>query len=102
MHFSPSTRDFAFASKVRLQRFISDSGTRTALLTVLTTRDAALPSELPASACTTGRESGGVMEDAMDSQLVGYVRGIVLMVLCESISSIVFYARDVPLALVAM
>src|SRR5882757_2410759 len=48
-HFSPSTSDFAFASNVRRQRFISDSGTRTALLTVLTTRDAALPSEFPES-----------------------------------------------------
>ena len=64
-HFSPSTRDFAFASKVRRQRFISDSGTRTALLTVLTTRAAALPS--PESACTTGKESGGGdMGDAMN------------------------------------
>ena len=65
-HFSPSTRDFAFASKVRRQRFISDTGTRTALLTVLTTRAAALPSEFPESACTTGKESDGDMEDAMD------------------------------------
>jgi hypothetical protein len=65
-HFSPSTRDFAFASKVRRQRFVSDSGTRTALLTVLTTRDAALPSEFPESACTMGKESGGGIEDAMD------------------------------------
>jgi hypothetical protein len=58
--------DFAFVSKVRRQRFISDSGTRTALLTVRTTREVALPSEFPESACTTGKESGGDMEDAID------------------------------------
>jgi hypothetical protein len=63
-HLSPSTRDFAFASKVRRQRFISDSGTRTALLTDWTTRAAAVPSE---SACTMGKESGGGdVGDAMD------------------------------------
>ena len=33
-YFLPSTRDFAFPSKVHRRRFISDSGTRTALLTV--------------------------------------------------------------------
>jgi hypothetical protein len=66
-HFSPSTRDFAFESNVRRQRFISDSGTRTALLTDWTTRAAAFPSESPESACTMGKESGGGdIEDAMD------------------------------------
>ncbi len=64
-YFSPLTTVFAFASKVRCQRFSSDSCARTALLTVCITREAA-PLGFPESACTTGK---GLVADDMGRKL---------------------------------
>lgn len=65
-YFSPSTTVFALESKVRRQRFSSDSCVRTTLLTDCTTREVAPPLVSPESACTTGK---GLGVDVMGGQL---------------------------------
>ena len=65
-YFSPLTTVFALTSKVRRQRFNSDSCARTALLTDFTTREVAPPLVSPESACTTGK---GLAVDVMGRQL---------------------------------